>query len=134
MISLAVSRSEMSWFKIQWVGEDDKKMVKGATVSGLLKEGWSANSSLKSQECYIYSFPHACIDFITACVKFNRDVQDVKLFTHDGVEIDDDELLSEPEVIGDVLKVNWSILVSSVRNSGESNNLFLSFLSGWVIL
>ena len=48
---------------------------------------------------------HASLVFIVACVKFNRDVPDLKLFTQDGVEIEDDELLSEPQVIGDVLKV-----------------------------
>ena len=48
---------------------------------------------------------YVCLDFIVACAKFNRDEHDVKLFTQDGVEIEDDELLSEPQVIGDVLKV-----------------------------
>ena len=45
------------------------------------------------------------VQLLLACMKFNRDGQDVKLFTQDGVEIEDDELLSESQVIGDVLKV-----------------------------
>ena len=41
----------------------------------------------------------------SGCSKFEKSTDGVKLFTHDGVDIDDDELLAEPEIIGDILKL-----------------------------